>query len=305
MSKVYKNFVFSDVHGNYDALIKSLLDAGYDDNNPTHRLISIGDAFDRGPQSLDIYRLLSRTRSIAIKGNHDEFFQEFLEKGSDGEFVLFNILHNGLGETIKSFGRLDDDFFKVFKPEDLDRIRDNILNTYGGLRRDIQKMPLYFETKNFIFCHAGINGKLSDWRDTPKDFMLWDITQTHLPCQNTNKFVVIGHHHVDQVAENAISTGIDFDKMTQSNGRVSYRVGNEKKTIASFGNQDKFAPIRIGNKIAIDGCVSLSNKVNVLVIEDEDLSDEQERETTIQVNPNNGFTYYSGIINDDIYIRFH
>ena len=52
-----KYFVFSDVHGEYDALINSLRMAGYEGGNPQHKLISLGDAFDRGPNSREVYEL--------------------------------------------------------------------------------------------------------------------------------------------------------------------------------------------------------------------------------------------------------
>lgn len=124
-----KYFVFSDVHGEFDALMQSLQEAGYDASNPEHILVSLGDGFDRGPKSEDVYCLLARnTRNIVIKGNHDEMLEEFLLKGEDGEFTLFNILHNGLGATISSFSHHAFDEKEPFNYNRLSDMSDYIKN---------------------------------------------------------------------------------------------------------------------------------------------------------------------------------
>ena len=72
-------FVFSDVHGEYYALADALREAGYDPNDPKHILVSLGDNFDRGSNSLDVYTLLAHNKqNICIKGNHETFLEEAL-----------------------------------------------------------------------------------------------------------------------------------------------------------------------------------------------------------------------------------
>ena len=46
----------SDVHGQYDKLIKSLNDVGFDSKVDT--IVSLGDPFDRGPHSYEILKFL-------------------------------------------------------------------------------------------------------------------------------------------------------------------------------------------------------------------------------------------------------
>ena len=60
-------FAVSDIHGEYKALLEALEKAGFDENNPNHLLISIGDAFDRGDSSLSVYQYLKRL-SDCLKG---------------------------------------------------------------------------------------------------------------------------------------------------------------------------------------------------------------------------------------------
>lgn len=263
MNKI-KYFVFSDVHGEYDALMQSLQEAGYESDNPQHQLISIGDAFDRGPHSKKIYNFLRQNNAICVKGNHDGFFEEYLEKGMDGEFVLFNILHNGLGDTIHSFTGLDN---KLFDVKTVDRARVNVdPNVLSWLR----KMPLYYETEHFIFCHAGLDPNLPDWHDTDKEYMIWDIKDSHLPINSTRKIVMIGHHHAFRVKQNAEQVGLKPAKLENIRVRETDPTnGNVSDTpIKFYGNTDEHSPYCYGNKIAIDGCVNLTKKVNVVVFED-------------------------------------
>ena len=99
-----KIFAVSDIHNEYDALINALNEAGFDENNPDHLLVSIGDAFDRGPSAIAVYEYLKRLSdkgsAIVLKGNHTGFFINYLNGTS---FDPFNYLHNGTDETLADF----------------------------------------------------------------------------------------------------------------------------------------------------------------------------------------------------------
>lgn len=291
MKQLNKYFVFSDVHGEYDALIESLNAAGYNPNDKTHKLISLGDNFDRGPQSKQIFRYLYEHKAICVKGNHDAMFQEYLEKGMDGEFVLFNILHNGLAETISSFSGLLD---RQFSPEILQHARNNIDKR---VLLWIQNMPLYYETETFIFCHAGINPRLPDWKQTDEHHILWDIENSCMPCPNTGgKIVVIGHHHAFRVRKQAEENRLNFADVkdvfyTNNNGDENGH--HPRRRLLSYGNEDENAPVIIDNKIAIDGCTNLTHKVNVLVIEDYEMDDGKSGIKENEPSPDDNLTQYS------------
>ena len=81
-----KLFAMSDCHGFYEPMIKALNEAGFDENNPNHLLISCGDNFDRGPDSLKIYEYLKKLsdngKAICIMGNHDFMLKKYLD-GTD------------------------------------------------------------------------------------------------------------------------------------------------------------------------------------------------------------------------------
>ena len=288
MRTLYKYFVFSDVHGEYNALIKSLEEAGYERGNPKHKLVSLGDNFDRGPDSRKIYSFLTQNHAICVKGNHDVMFQEYLEKGMDGEFVLFNILHNGLGETIKSFSGLQDNQFSV---ETLQRARNNISGR-ESLLNWIKNMPIYYETDTFIFVHAGINPNVPDWRLTDENYSLWDIQDSHKSCMNVHdKVVVIGHHHAFRVRQNGIEAGYgdpDLGMVELSTNSCDENGNHHRYKLTNYGNTDENRPYLSGNKIAIDGCTNLTKKVNVLVLEDYEKEEPKVEEQETPREPNNG-----------------
>ncbi|MFI3251938.1 MAG: metallophosphoesterase, partial [bacterium] len=54
-----KYFVFSDVHGHYDELMRDLRLAGFDEKNEEHIIVSCGDNFDRGPKSFEMFVFLN------------------------------------------------------------------------------------------------------------------------------------------------------------------------------------------------------------------------------------------------------
>ena len=99
-----KIFAVSDIHGEYEILIKGLKEAGFDEDNPNHLLVSIGDALDRGDECLEVYKYLKRLsdegKAIVLKGNHTGFFTNYLDGTS---LDPFNYFHNGTRETMADF----------------------------------------------------------------------------------------------------------------------------------------------------------------------------------------------------------
>ena len=53
-----KFFVSSDIHGFFDEWQLALNNAGFDINNPNHKIIICGDLFDRGRQSKEIVNFI-------------------------------------------------------------------------------------------------------------------------------------------------------------------------------------------------------------------------------------------------------
>ena len=270
-------FVVSDIHGHYDELISSLESAGFDENNENHLLIVCGDIFDRGLDSLEVYkylrRLSSKNKAIILRGNHDTMFTEFLK----GEDSWFNFIYNGMKTTFDSFLERTMSFESFIyidlgldmtdlDEKELDKIwnkyqdmtRKYILDNNEGILEWFSSLPDYYETKNYIFTHGGIDVTVKDWHkpryypiNTYKyikwDALTWDDGSFFgKEITNTDKKVVIGHFGTEQLRKmypeiTKNDKGNDYDILTRDDGKV----------------------------IALDATTVLSKKVNVLVIEDE------------------------------------
>lgn len=248
-----KLFVISDVHGFYDEMKTALDAAGFDENNPEHWLIGCGDYFDRGLQPMQVMKYLHNLpRKVLVRGNHEQLLVDCCKRGE----VYPHDLSNGTAHTIWQIGYGED--FAEVSDYALKRTR---------LFRD--SMVNYFETKNYIFVHSWIpviskdglpahytqNRKFEfnpDWRNaSDKEWQdaMWGNPFDMAACGFLpEKTVVFGHWHC--------STG-----WAKSEG------GEE------FGETAKFDPYYGDGYIAIDACTAYSNKVNVLVLEDEFLQE--------------------------------
>lgn len=248
-----KFFVISDIHGFYNEMKLALDEAGFNENNPEHWLISCGDEWDRGPQPVEVMRFLSRLeRKIIIRGNHTILFEDLCERGCP-EWHDFT---NGTLDTVKKIGCYDStyefDLCCIKALERTKKYRKNMVN--------------YFETGKYIFVHSWIPLTVEDdypkyytrdreyhfnpdWRNaTEKE---WDEAMWGNPFEiaarglnQTGKTIVFGHWHS--------STG-----WAKTEGR------------SEFGADAKFNPYYGDGFIAIDACTAHSRKVNVLVLEDE------------------------------------
>jgi serine/threonine protein phosphatase 1 len=96
-----KLFVVSDIHSFYTPLIEALNKAGFDPDNKDHWLISCGDCFDRGPESVEVlHYLMQLERKILIKGNHDLLLKDLCSRG----FPYSHDKSNGTVRTVQDFG---------------------------------------------------------------------------------------------------------------------------------------------------------------------------------------------------------
>ena len=58
-NKVHTWYVVSDIHSFATELKLALKSAGFDRNDPTKGLIVLGDIFDRGNETIEVYKYLS------------------------------------------------------------------------------------------------------------------------------------------------------------------------------------------------------------------------------------------------------
>ena len=75
-------YVTTDIHGFYTPLITALTKAGFFADSAPHKLVILGDLFDRGKEALKLQAFLSalldQDQVILIRGNHEDLFEELV-----------------------------------------------------------------------------------------------------------------------------------------------------------------------------------------------------------------------------------
>lgn len=248
-----KLFIFSDVHGFYDELRKALDEAGFNQNDPEHIAVCLGDTTDRGTQPQEVIDYLtSLPRKVLVKGNHESLIMRCIGRG----YPERHDWHNGTAQTIIDLAPQAVNFY------------DACSVAYEKMQSFIDSMVNYYETKHYIFVHSFVplkncdglpiyytkNRKFEvdpDWRYAHSS--AWEEARWGNPFDLAekgflpDKTLVFGHYHT-------------------SWPRYKYEGKPE------MGDKADFSPYYGNGYIGIDACTAYSKKVNVLVLEDEFLT---------------------------------
>ena len=77
-----KYYITADIHGFYTEFHKALDEAGYFTDPEPHKLIILGDIFDRGQEAVEMQRfilsLLEQDAVILVRGNHEDLYEEMI-----------------------------------------------------------------------------------------------------------------------------------------------------------------------------------------------------------------------------------
>ena len=181
-----KYFVVSDIHGFYSELLDGLEDANFDIDNENHILVILGDIFDRGSESLELYEYLikfNKNRLILIKGNHEYLYLDLLKKEYPDEYDFTNgtvdtfcqlaqrqYMDSALGVKTSDFlcdGLLYREF--ILQKEKYDNCLaiwteiKNIVKKHNATKWIKSKSWLdYYEIDKYILVHSFIPTKLRD-----------------------------------------------------------------------------------------------------------------------------------------------
>lgn len=129
-----KTFVIGDIHGGYKALLQCLERSQFDKEKDT--LISLGDICDGRNEVYEcVEELLTIKNLVAIRGNHDQWFYEFIRTGIHGSQWT-----QGAHKTMESYMINCD--IKI--PESHEKFFGTQLN-------------YYIDEKNRLFVHGGFN----------------------------------------------------------------------------------------------------------------------------------------------------
>lgn len=103
-------YVVSDIHGQYDRLIKLLNKINFGSNDT---LFILGDIIDRGPEIVKVIDLVMDTPNIRmIIGNHEDMFLNYFYSKSYNDKALW--YHNGGAYTDLEFSTLSEEKLKKY-----------------------------------------------------------------------------------------------------------------------------------------------------------------------------------------------
>ncbi len=195
----HKIFVIGDIHGERQkavSFIETLPFASQD------LVIFLGDYIDRGHDSRGMIDYLIKFRkkhlnTIFLKGNHEDMFLSFIDNAFSEEVYFYN----GGEATLRSYDIPSSEYqyAKRYIP-------------YEHLEF-LNKLPLYYETKDYIFVHAGLRPGIPLQEQDPED-LLWIRYEFIYSDFNFGKRVIFGHTVVEEplVMKNkiGIDTGLVF-----------------------------------------------------------------------------------------------
>ena len=265
-----KYFCVSDIHSYYDALIAALTSKGFDIYNDEHILIICGDAFDRGDDTIEVFKFIkylnSRNRLIYIKGNHEDLLFDCIEELSKYGEISNHHYSNKTVKTLSHF--IDEDDFWLYSTYIPTNVINKIIDGTEEVRDFIQQNCVdYFQLGNKIFVHSWIpkediwNQKTEDTlnltENTPNYNQSWKEARWGNPFESykygwqpENSCIVFGHWHTSWYWSHV---KMDRKEWPQKN-RVDWL--------------KSFDPVIEDKIIGLDGCVAYSGRINCIVFDE-------------------------------------
>jgi serine/threonine protein phosphatase 1 len=173
-----RTFVIGDIHGAHKALVQCLERSGFDKENDT--LIQLGDVADGWSEVYEcVEELLTIKNLIAIRGNHDEWFNEYFRtgfhpcdfmQGGNGTRDSYN-KHLGIGNVPQSHIEFFAKQHLYYKDE------NNRLFVHGGFNRhytleENKKTPFIFYWDRDLWMAALSFEAMNRGNDEPIKFKM-------------------------------------------------------------------------------------------------------------------------------------
>ena len=245
-------FVCSDPHGFTTIMQNALHDAGWRKFKEDQKIILCGDAWDRGPEPIEMYHFLKGLgdKLIFVRGNHEDLLHDAAREFKEcGHVYSGHHWHNGTDKTVY---RLDNE---GMLEEVLDWIDEKAVD--------------FYETDHYVFVHGWIPCQvvdrsgytietkyLKDWRDPEIGHGTWfdarwlnGMKMWNRGIRIPDKTIVCGHWHCGY--GNCLIHG---EQTSERDEEDEYYLSDH--------------PFIDDGIIAVDGCTVLTRTVNVVVIED-------------------------------------
>jgi len=163
-----RTLVIGDIHGAFKALQQCLERSGFDYKNDV--LIQLGDVVDSYPESFEcVEEMLKINYLISIKGNHDEWFQEFIET----DFHPYYWTYGGRG-TLISYLRHAGKVGRYFSSGSGYKTALETTDIPQSHKDFFTNQKLYYiDPKRRCFVHGGFKRRLPFKQQEHKDYY-WD-----------------------------------------------------------------------------------------------------------------------------------
>lgn len=160
-----RTLVMGDIHGGYKALLQCLKRSSFDYEQDT--LIQLGDIADSYPEVYECIEELQKIKNlIAIKGNHDEWFREFITT----DFHPYYWTYGGKGTLISYLNHCGKKgrFFATGSGYKTSLDSSDIPEKH---REFFKNQKLYhIDEKKRCFIHAGFRRQLSFLQQKESDY---------------------------------------------------------------------------------------------------------------------------------------
>jgi serine/threonine protein phosphatase 1 len=190
-------YVIPDIHGYADKLEAALklveLEGG-----PDARIVFLGDLVDRGPDSRGVIQTVMNGMDdgrdwAVIRGNHDQLFLEFLDSGQ----ITSPRLRDPMTWISKTMGAVDTLASYGIKASEDDPNWESARRLVPKSHRDfLASLPIYLETDDILFVHAGIEPGVPVEDNSPEQLM-WMREPFLSDPRDHGRLVVHGHSPVD------------------------------------------------------------------------------------------------------------
>ncbi|HBF28945.1 metallophosphoesterase family protein [Rhizobium sp.] len=203
-------YAIGDVHGSYIELLNAecriLQDAASFEGNKL--IVMLGDYVDRGPSSRQVVQHLMRPLApqierVALCGNHDDAFCQFLEDPSAGR----RWLDFGAAATLYSYGMdIDQSLQKAGGFSGLSALLAEAVP--AAHYQWFKSLPVMLKVGQFLFVHAGVKPGTALDAQTDEDLM-W-IREPFLSRGPEMPYTVVhGHTPTDTVTFGKNRIGVD------------------------------------------------------------------------------------------------
>lgn len=143
--------VFGDVHGQADQLreLIKIIRTKFGDEVD---LYSLGDLFDRGPDSKEVIQICLDEKVLSIKGNHEDLIMELINRHTFHNFILSEVM--GGKATLKSYG------VDIYGKKDREIGLDFLKAMPQSHQEYVSKLPCYRRIKvgeqHYWLIHGGL-----------------------------------------------------------------------------------------------------------------------------------------------------